>query len=348
MTAEPLHLEQLVKRHPGAARPALDHVDLDVEAARILVLLGTSGAGKTTLLRIVAGLEAADGGRVRVGSRVLSDPAIRVPPPRRGVGLVFQHLELWPHMTVAENVAFGLPGRPRGRAAVANDAVRTLAEQVGIDGLLERSPETLSGGERQRVAIARTLAPEPAVLLYDEPLANLDPRRRIELRRLIRRLCRQRQTTLVYVTHDADEAMAVGDDVAVLHRGRIVDRGAPDVLYRAPTSLAGARALGPMSALQGTIDADRIITALGALPFAGTATGARAVAILRPEAIRPASTGPEVEILDARPRAGEWVFSARIGDADVAGISAHRLQPGSRIPVEVRGEAALVAEGDPA
>ena len=304
--AEPLHLEGLVKRHPGADRPALDDLDLDVEAAHILVLLGTSGAGKTTLLRIVAGLEDADAGRVRVGSSVLSDPRVRVPPPRRGVGLVFQHLELWPHMTVAENIAFGLPGRPRGRAAQTNATVRELAAHVGIEGLLARAPGTLSGGERQRVAIARTLAPEPAVLLYDEPLANLDPVRRVELRRLIRRLGRERKTTLVYVTHDADEAMEVGDEVAVLHRGRIVDRGAPDVLYRAPRSLAGARALGPLSALPGAIEDTRIVTALGRLSYLGTARGPKAwrSSVRSPSA--PAASGPEVEVLDARPRGAEW------------------------------------------
>lgn len=347
MKAEGLYLDGLIKRHRAAPRPALDGVDLHVEAARILVLLGTSGAGKTTLLRIVAGLEAADAGTVRVGTRLLSDPLVRVPPPKRGVGLVFQHLELWPHMTVAENVAFGLPGRPRGRHALENETVRTLAEHVGIAPLLARAPGTLSGGERQRVAIARTLAPEPAVLLYDEPLANLDPVRRIELRRLIRRLCRERGTTLVYVTHDADEAMAVGDEIAVLHRGRIVDRGEPDALYREPTSLAGARALGPLSSLPGKIREGRIETALGALPFTGTTHSTQGLAILRPEALRPSARGPEVEIIDARPRGSKWVFHARVGDVDLSGTSPHRLEAGSRIPVEVHGKAALVTEGEP-
>lgn len=342
MTDGHLVLEGLGKRFPGAARPALDGLDLDVHAGTILVLLGTSGAGKTTLLRVVAGLEEADTGRVRVGARTLSDPRILVAPEKRGVGLVFQHLELWPHMSVAENIAFGLPGRPRGRAARWDPTVVELAEEVGVAQLLARRPGTLSGGERQRVAIARTLAPAPSVILYDEPLANLDPDRRAQLRVLIRRLCRERQATLVYVTHDAEEAMELGDEVAVLHRGRIVDRGPPAALYRAPRSLAGARALGPLTVLPGTVSGGTVDTPLGRLDVLGDAVEGDARVLLRPEALEVEGAGDAV-ILEVRPRAGGWRFTARLDEHVLEGRSVTELATGQRIAIHARGPVPVVS-----
>lgn len=346
MTGGRLRLEGLCKHFPGALRPALDGLDLDVGAGTILVLLGRSGAGKTTLLRIVAGLDEADAGHVRVGERVLSDPRVRVPPERRGVGLVFQHLELWPHMTVAENVAFGLPGRPAGRAALEHPIVVDLAERVGVEGLLDRSPANLSGGERQRVAIARALAPAPAVMLYDEPLANLDPERRAHLRRLIRTLCRDGGTTLVYVTHDADEAMEMGDDIAVLHEGRVVDRGPPDALYRTPTTLAGARALGPLTALPGRVHDGYVETVLGRLEVAGGAPEGDALALLRPEAVEVGGEARAV-VLEARPDANGWRFTARLEACEVHGHAPGRLEAGQDVGLRARGPVAVVApEGE--
>ncbi len=337
-----LVLAGLRKRFEGAARPALDGLDLDAEAGTILVLLGTSGAGKTTLLRIIAGLEEADAGRVLLGARVLSDPRVLVAPEKRGVGLVFQHLELWPHMTVAENIAFGLDGRPRGRAAREHPTVVALAGEVGVEGLLGRRPDTLSGGERQRVAIARTLAPAPAVILYDEPLANLDPERRTRLRSLIRTLCRERSTTLVYVTHDAEEAMELGDEVAVLHRGRIVDRGTPAELYRAPRSLAGARALGPITVLPGTVSGGAVDTALGRLEVVGDAPDGTAWALLRPEVVQAHGAG-EAVVLEVRPRAGGWRFTARLAGHVLEGRTTAVLEPGQQVGLRARGPVPVVA-----
>ena len=262
MSGAKLICERVLRVH--ARRAVLDHVDLDVEAGTSLVLLGSSGAGKTTLLRIIAGLEQADAGRVVLGERVLSDPAICVAPEARRIGMVFQALELWPQMTVAEHLAFGLPGRPRGRAARRHPQVLALAEQVGLPAeILRRRPATLSGGEQQRAAIARTLAAQPDVVLYDEPLANLDPDRRSALRALIRRLAREHATTLVYVTHDPEEALEIGDEIAVMAAGRLVERGAPHDIYSRPRSLAGARALGPVTVLDGRCDGLRVRTARG-------------------------------------------------------------------------------------
>lgn len=342
MSGARLSLEGLRKRFGRDSRPALDGVDLRIEAGQILVILGTSGAGKTTLLRVVAGLDAADAGRIVMGERVLSDPEVRVPPDRRGIGMVFQHLELWPHMTVAENVAFGLPGRPRGRSAARNVVVCDLAERVGVAPLLGRSPATLSGGERQRVAIARTLAPAPGAMLYDEPLANLDPERRIDLRRLIRRLCHERGTTLLYVTHDAEEAMEIGDEIAVLHAGRVVDRGTPEALYRAPTSLAGARALGPLTVLPGRVEGTEVDTLLGRFEVAGEVPTARVLALVRPEAIGVGGT-IEAEVVETRPRGAYWTFTALLNGTTIEGRTAKHLDVGQRVGLAVRGPVAVVA-----
>ncbi|MFV1959234.1 MAG: ABC transporter ATP-binding protein [Planctomycetota bacterium] len=344
MSSGTLVLEGVTKRHPGSVRASLDRVDLDAAAGHILVLLGTSGAGKTTLLRLVAGLEDADAGRIRLGARVLSDPDVRVAPEARGVGLVFQHLELWPHMTVAENIAFGLPGRPRRRQALRDAQVRAWAARVGVGHLLARSPATLSGGERQRVAIARTMAPGPGVLLYDEPLANLDPARRRDLRQEIRGLCRAGGTTLVYVTHDPEEAMAVGDEIAVLERGRLVERGEPSRLYRHPRTLAGGRALGPVNALDARpLDGDRVEAVLGVLGTEGTTGPGPFLALLRPEAVVAGGRGAVAEVIEVRPHAAHWVFSARVGETTVEGRSARRVEPGAVVRLEARGPVTVVA-----
>jgi iron(III) transport system ATP-binding protein len=350
---QPLRLAGVSKSLGG--RLVLDRVDLDVRAGSLLVLLGRSGGGKTTLLRLVAGLADPDAGTISVGETVFADPRPRVPPERRGVGMVFQTLELWPHMTAAENVAFGLPGRPRGRRAEGNDRVRELADAVGIGSLLARRPGALSGGERQRVAIARALAPSPSVLLYDEPLANLDPDRRGDLRALIRGLRRAVPTTILYVTHDAEEALEMGDEVAVLDGtaggGRIVDRGPPERVYHAPASVAAARALGAVTVLDarpkdgGTSYA----TALGVLSVPAGAPPDATVVCLRPEQVTPSLVGVDAQVLDAYPRGPDWAFTARVGatgDA-VAGRSTKRVRPGDEVRLSVSGPAAAVrADGE--
>ena len=340
MSGADLVARGLGKRWGG--RAVLTQVDLCVPAGRAAVLLGSSGAGKTTLLRILAGLETADEGRVELGGRVLSDPALRVAPEARSIGVVFQALELWPHMTVAEHIAFGLPGRPRGHAALRHAAVRDLADEVGLaDEMLARLPATLSGGEQQRVAIARTLAPAPDVILYDEPLANLDPDRRRSLRALIRRLARRHGTTLVYVTHDPEEALEIGDEVTVLSQGRVVERGVPAEVYAHPTTFEGAAALGPVTRLPGISDGARVRTALGDVAAAAP-TGA-CVVLWRPEAVGLASSGGvEAVVLDTVARGSDWGFTARVGEAVVEGRSAAALEAGSTVRVRAGPPAAIL------
>ena len=346
--AVPVSLRGVVRRFEG--RPVLAGVDLDAADGRLLVLLGRSGAGKSTLLRLVAGLDAPDEGRIEVGGRVVADPVVRVPAERRGVGMVFQSLELWPHMTVAENVAFGLPGRPRGRAALAHARVREVCAQVGLpEALHRRRPPTLSGGERQRAAIARALAPSPRVLLYDEPLANLDPERRAEIRRLVRRLRAETACTVLYVTHDAAEALEMGDAVAVLEAGRVVDGGTPEQVYAHPRTLASARALGAVSEVPARAVAGGFETAFGAFPAPGAAAShppaaSAQVAVLRPEQVGPATSGVAAEILDAHPVAGGYAFSARLAPSGalVVGRSGSRLATGATVRLALAGSPAFV------
>lgn len=344
MSGRDLICRGLVRTH--GRRVVLSGVDVDVRAGTSLVLLGSSGAGKTTLLRIVAGLDRGTAGTVSLGGSVLSDPAILVPPESRRIGMVFQALELWPHMTVAEHIAFGLPGRPRGRRARKNATVLNLAEQTGLSSeILRRKPTTLSGGEQQRVAIARTLAAAPEVVLYDEPLANLDPERRRGLRALIRRLAREHGTTLVYVTHDPAEALEIGDEIAVMEEGRIIERGAPEDVYARPTSLAGARALGPITVLHGTWDGETLQTPLGDVPATNLQAGPGPCRVVwRPESLRAGGVGPvEVVVDDVVARGPDWAFVARLDGHEIRGRSADRLEVGASVRVTPGAPAAVLA-----
>ncbi len=236
-----LEFQHLTKRHPGAATPAVDGLDLRVEPGELLALAGESGSGKTTLLRLAAGLERPDAGAVCVGGRVLAGPGVFVPPERRGIGLVFQNGALFPHLTVEQNIAYGLRGLPREARRARVD---TLLILVGLDGCQRRFPHELSGGERQRVAVCRALAPEPSVVLLDEPFSNLDPALRRALRVDIPRILQEVNTTAILVTHDSEDALHAGDRVAVLRAGRIEQVGTPREVYRRPVNGYCARLFG--------------------------------------------------------------------------------------------------------
>ena len=233
---------------------AVDHVDLDVETGELLALLGPSGSGKTTLLRIIAGLEAPDEGSVSFHGEDATDVHAR----ERQVGFVFQHYALFGHLTIFENVAFGLRVRPRRQrpteAAIAKK-VHTLLELVQLDYLAERYPHQLSGGQRQRIALARALAVEPKILLLDEPFGALDARVRRELRRWLRRLHDEMHVTSVFVTHDQEEAMEVADRIVVMNHGRIEQDGAPDEVYDHPASPFVLQFLGDANLFSGTLAA---------------------------------------------------------------------------------------------
>jgi multiple sugar transport system ATP-binding protein len=210
---------------------ALERIDLAVADGEFLALLGPSGCGKTTLLRIIAGLETQTSGRVLIGGRDIS----ALPPRRRGLAMVFQNYAVFPHMTVRENVGFGLKMTGADAARIARQVARA-AELLQIGPYLERYPGQLSGGQRQRVAVARALAVEPAVLLMDEPLSNLDALLRLDMRAELKAVLHEAGTTTVYVTHDQTEAMGLADRIAVMHQGRIEQTGAPAEIYAHPAS----------------------------------------------------------------------------------------------------------------
>ncbi|MGQ9365187.1 ABC transporter ATP-binding protein [Azospirillum sp. ST 5-10] len=226
-----------------AATRAVDGVSLEVRDGEFLALLGPSGCGKTTLLRLVAGFEAPDEGRIRIGGEPVAEPGRVVPPERRGLGMVFQSYALWPHMTVAENVAYALKVRRLPAAERAERVARAL-DLVGLAGLAARRPQQLSGGQRQRVALARCLAMRPPVVLLDEPLANLDAHLRDAMQGEFQRFHREIGATFLYVTHDQGEAMALADRVAVMSAGRIEQVAPPRDLYRTPATAMVAAFVG--------------------------------------------------------------------------------------------------------
>ena len=235
-------LNQVTKRFGSFV--AVDNVSLAVAGGSLTALLGPSGSGKSTLLRIIAGLEQPDAGEVAI----LGHDATRVPPQKRGVGFVFQHYAAFKHMTVFENVAFGLRVR-KARQAHVRERVHELLELVQLSGFADRYPAQLSGGQRQRMALARALAPEPRVLLLDEPFGALDARVRKGLRAWLRRLHDEIPVTTVLVTHDQEEAMEVADRIALMNEGRIEQTGRPRDLYEHPASEFVMTFIGPVNRL---------------------------------------------------------------------------------------------------
>ncbi len=231
--------------------PALDDVSLAVEPGEFFTLVGPSGCGKTTTLRAIAGFETPAAGAVRIGGADVAG----VPPEDRNVGIVFQHYALFPHLSVRENVAYGLRYRDPPGGTPAADRVDELLDLVDLAGMGDRDPDQLSGGQQQRVALARALAPGPDVLLLDEPLSALDARLRERLRVTVRDVQRELGITTVYVTHDQAEALAVSDRVAVLRAGRVEQVGAPEAVYREPASRFVAEFVGDNNVLEGTVAA---------------------------------------------------------------------------------------------
>ena len=249
-----LTLERVTKRFPssGTGTAAVDGVDLVVADGEFLAVLGPSGSGKTTLLRLVAGLEAVDEGTIRLGPTMVSAPGLHVPPERRRVGVVFQSYALWPHMTVKRNVGYALEVR-RVRGANYDRRVAAALATVGLGGLEDRRPAELSGGQRQRVALARCLAMEPSVVLLDEPLASLDVHLRAALQEEFTAFHRHTGATMLYVTHDQGEAMALADRVAVMEAGRLIQVAPPATLYREPATPMVARFVGRGTVVRGTL-----------------------------------------------------------------------------------------------
>ena len=252
-----LEVQNLVKRY-GQNPPAVDGASLDTAEGEVVALLGPSGCGKTTTLRAIAGFETPDSGAILLEGQSL----LALAPHARGIGLVFQDYALFPHMTVADNIGYGLRRRGLPRATIG----ARVAEMLGVvrlDGLGIRRPAALSGGQQQRVALARALAISPRLLLLDEPLSNLDAKLRETLQVELRALLRRIGTTTLIVTHDQEEAMALADRIAIMHRGRILQQGTPERVYGAPASRFVASFLGRALWLEGRYDSGAFVTAAG-------------------------------------------------------------------------------------
>ncbi|MEQ1618944.1 MAG: ABC transporter ATP-binding protein [Terricaulis sp.] len=275
-----IELSQVRRLYNGAA--AVDGVSLDAPAAGVLALLGPSGSGKSTILRLIAGLEPVDSGDIRLGGEIMSSPSRTLAPELRRVGMVFQDHALFPHMSAGANVAFGLArlGRAAGEAAA-----RAWLDRVGLGGRADAYPHELSGGEAQRVALARTLATQPRIVLLDEPFSGLDQMLRAELREFTLTTLAETGTSAVFVTHDSSEALTVADKLAILKGGRLLQLGAPRETYDHPASPAAAAALGPVNLFAGRVERGAVATPFGAIAAQGVAEGVGATVIVRAEAI---------------------------------------------------------------
>ena len=322
MSDDGLEVRGLSKRFGDV--PAVADASVTVPAGAFLTLLGPSGCGKTTLLRMLAGLEFPDAGLIRMGGRtVFSDrEGLFVPPGERGVGFVFQSYALWPHMTVFENMAFGLRVRRQDRATIA-EAVRSALAYMQLEGLEGRYPQELSGGQQQRVALARMLVAGPKVFLMDEPLSNLDARLRMDMRGELKRIHRDASATTVYVTHDQAEALTMATHVAVMRAGRIEQVGSPREIYRRPASLFVADFVGSpgINRIAGRLVAEGGVAALetpaGRFPTTAPANlaGREVVGAVRPEDLELSEPdgGHRVEVYAVLPGGGETVVQFHLG-----------------------------------
>lgn len=335
--AAPVRLQNVTKRF-GRDVVAVDDVDLDVEPGSLLTLLGPSGCGKTTTLRMIAGLERVTDGRIMIDG----DDVTRLPANLRDVTMVFQSYALFPHMNVFENVAYGLRVAQVSGSELGRRTDEAL-DLVGLSGLGTRQTNALSGGQQQRVALARALVMQPRVLLFDEPLSNLDAKLRRRVRHEIRELQQRLGITSVYVTHDQEEALAISDDIVVMNHGKVVQRGDPEDLYSRPRDRFVAGFIGSATFLPGRYDGSTLHIGDARFPHQQDITHGEVSVMIRPEAVQ---VGPEGEAgLPATLRSSaylgpvtEFLFDTAVGElaATVYGEGKNLLRPGSRASLGLR------------
>jgi len=324
-------------RKAFGATAVIHGVDISIRDGEFVVLVGPSGCGKSTLLRMIAGLENITAGEIRIGDRVVNN----VPPKERDVAMVFQNYALYPHMTVAANMAFSMKLRGAPQKEI-DERVNRAAAILGLSQLLQRYPRQLSGGQRQRVAMGRAIVRDPRVFLFDEPLSNLDAKLRVQMRTEIKELHQRLKTTTIYVTHDQIEAMTMADKIVVMHDGRVEQIGAPLELYDRPDNLfvAGFNGSPAMNMIKGRIringsasfeNSAGVTFALG-----GTPTGSDGRPIVygvRPEHFLLCDDGTEAEVQVIEPTGSELQVVAKLGGEDVIAVfrERHQFKPGDKI-----------------
>ena len=285
-------------------RAVVDQVSLQVRAGQVTCLLGPSGCGKTTTLRIIAGVERQTDGTVLVDGNVISDASTDTPPENRHIGLMFQDFALFPHLNVADNVAFGLTGRKSENQS----RVQELLDRVGLKHLITAFPHELSGGEQQRVALARALAPRPRIMLMDEPFSGLDERLKDDIRDATLQILKDEKTAVLLVTHEPTEAMRMADEIALMRDGRIVQRGAPYNIYNAPVDRAAAAFFSDINVIRGKVQGALVPTAFGDFLAPGHADGTEIDIVIRPQHLRidfdRAGQGPNPTPQDGVPARG--------------------------------------------
>lgn len=319
--------------------------DLDVEPGSLVAVLGPSGCGKTTLLRLVAGFDRPDAGTIELNGTTISAPGVHVHPERRRIGVVPQEGAVFPHLSAAANVGFGLARAGRARR------VTEMLDLVGLAGLGSRMPHELSGGQLQRVALARALAPEPALVLLDEPFAALDTALRASVRAQVRDAIRAVGATAVLVTHDQEEALSVADEVAILAGGRVVQHGRPMAVYSHPASVEVAEFLGDAMLLAAVSDGTHAVSALGSVRVPGSAPGDGHV-VLRPEQVvvlPRGAAGVPGTVVSTQFFGHDALVTVALGSPEALVRSRmlgapHHLVPGSEVSLFVKGEGTYFAD----
>jgi iron(III) transport system ATP-binding protein len=327
-----LRLRSVTRRYRAGDPPAVAGLDLEVAAGEVLALLGPSGCGKTTTLRLIAGFEWPDAGTIEIGGRLVAGPGAAVPPEARGVGVVFQDYSLFPHLSVGDNVAFGLARQER---AARRHRTQAVLELVGLAGLARRYPHELSGGQQQRVALARALAPAPALVLLDEPFSSLDADLRAQMREELAKILRQTATTALFVTHDQEEAFALADRVGVLDAGHLEQLDVPYQVYHHPATRFVAEFVGAADFIPGFVSEGGTTTELGPIASPpGYPLGLPVDIMIRPDDIdfMPHPEGDAV-VIGCQFRGAEHLYRVRLP----SGAWVHSVQPSTTVyPVGTR------------
>lgn len=306
----------------------LNGVSLEAREGEILCLLGASGSGKTTLLRLAAGLETLQTGQIDLNGRILSAPGRDIPAERRQIGMVFQDHALFPHLTVAENVAFGLDQRKTDKN---RQIVAQVLGDVGLTGFEDRYPHTLSGGQQQRVALARAMAPQPSVILLDEPFASIDVSRRRQLRGRSRLALKQSGAITIMVTHDPEEALDMADRIAVMDQGKILQCDRPSELFSHPKNVLVAGLFGDAQVFPAMVQDSIATFAFGKVAAPGVSNGTEVELVLRPQrtAIVEAEGASDLHILDVRFRGAYWLVLVGTDDVNIPPLHVHLSDAGA-------------------